>query len=88
MRNYAVEASDLLTRWKRGEDVQDTLAHQLRHVSAGLNTTQAEVVALRGALTTILADFKRHGQSVANHSDGEYSQDYTTRLQLVEAVLR
>ncbi len=47
MRNYAVEASDLLTRWKRGEDVQDALAHQLRHVSAGLNTLQSEVVVLR-----------------------------------------
>ena len=47
LRNYAAEASALLTRWRRGEDVQDAIAHQLRYVSAGLNTLQAEVVTLR-----------------------------------------
>lgn len=39
-RKYAVEVSDLLTRWKRGEDVQDAMAHKLRHLAAGLDTLQ------------------------------------------------
>lgn len=58
MRNYAVEASELLTRWKRGEDVQDLLAHQLRHVSAALNTLQTEVIQLRADKERLLLDYQ------------------------------
>lgn len=42
---------------------------------------------LEMALRTIQADFSKHGESRANHSDGEYTQDYTTRAEMVKAAL-
>ena len=43
--------------------------------------------AMRGALGEILADFNKNNHSVGNYSDGEYTQDYTTRKERVEKAL-
>jgi hypothetical protein len=38
-------------------------------------------------LKTIEDDFKKYGCCRANMSDGEFTQDYTTRRELVEAAI-
>lgn len=42
---------------------------------------------LRQALLEILHDYEKHGQSDSNYSDGEFTQDYTTRLERVKSAL-
>lgn len=41
------EAAALLQRWRAGEDVQDALAHKLRHYAAGLATTQQQLAWIK-----------------------------------------
>lgn len=48
----------------------------------------AEIRPLLEALELVRRDFGTHGKSVANYSDGEYTQDYTTRSEVVNAALR
>ena len=45
--NYPQEAADLLAQWRNGEDVQDAMAHKLRHMAAGCATLSKENAALR-----------------------------------------
>jgi hypothetical protein len=54
---------------------------------ASLEGMRAQRDRMRGALREVLSDFRKHGTSVSNYSDGEYTQDYTTRKERIEAAL-
>lgn len=53
-----------------------------------LEDAQKRIGELETVIRKIYADFKTTGQSVANYSDGEYTQDYMTRRDLVEKALK
>lgn len=52
-----------------------------------LSSAEKMVCEMREALNRIFWDFKTSGKSTGNYSDGEYTQDYTTRKELIEKAL-
>lgn len=66
MPNHATEVSSLLTRWKRGEDVQDAMAHKLRKLAAELNAMQEHVTAADAEVARLRAAI----QNCVNWSNG------------------
>ena len=57
-------------------------------LSAELAKERARLSKALRALSVISQDFSKHGKSVANYSDGEYTQDYTTRKELIDAAIK
>lgn len=55
-------------------------------IASWLDTTLG-LTKMAEALKRIQTDFNTTGQSTSNYSDGEYTQDYTTRRELIEKSL-
>jgi hypothetical protein len=75
----AVKAQDTGVRVRYAKD-----ADYFRVECSNLRASNA---ALRAALETVQRDFEKHGKCVSNYSDGEYTENYTTRAEMVRAAL-
>jgi hypothetical protein len=62
-------------------------ANQLDTIQALYDAECEKTAKMREALGEVLSDFQKHGVSQSNYSDGEYTQDYTTRKERIEKAL-
>lgn len=60
---------------------------EIKALRAQLDQANAAAGVKDRALRTILSDFQKQNQSTGNYSDGEYTEDYTTRHELLEKAL-
>lgn len=68
-------------------ELRDTKTREMVARQAAI-AAEKRLVPAKEALLEILADFSKNGESHANYSDGEYTQDYTTRKERLQNALR
>lgn len=68
---------------KESKEAISGLRFQNSKLEAKVKRLLTESSKLRTALQTIQNDFEKHNQSIGNYSDGEFTQDYTTRAAMV-----